>query len=165
MDRKKREVPADGDFDFAAFEAEAIKSLYDGKPISGRDGVLTPLIKRLLERAMQGEMDAHMEGEESGNNRRNGKTSKTLKSTHGFFELETPRDRNSTFEPQLVKKRQTALPESLENKVLSLYGLGMSYQDIAGHMEERSRTIPSRHQHGHGQDTARDKGVAGPSLG
>lgn len=136
MDRKKREVPAADDFDFAVFEAEAIKSLYDGKPISGKDGVITPLIKRLLEKAMQGEMDAHMEAEESDKNRRNGKTSKTLKSTHGPFELETPRDRNSTFEPQLVKKRQTTLPESLENKVLSLYGLGMSYQDISGHMEE-----------------------------
>lgn len=133
---KKQGIPASDDFDFATFEAEAIKHLYGGRPMSDKNGVLTPLIKRLLERAMQGEMDAHMVAEDSDKNRRNGKTSKALKGTHGPFELETPRDKNSTFEPQMVNKRQTTLPESLENKVLSLYGLGMSYQDISGHMEE-----------------------------
>ena len=53
-----------------------------------------------------------------------------------FFELETPRDREGSFEPQIVKKRQTVLNISLDNKILGLYGLGMSYQDIASHLKE-----------------------------
>ena len=53
-----------------------------------------------------------------------------------FFELETPRDREGSFEPQIAKKRQTVLNISLDNKILGLYGLGMSYQDIACHLKE-----------------------------
>lgn len=137
MSKGKKKVSSISDFDFNAFEEEAIKQLYDGKPVSGKDGVFTPLIKRILERAMQGEMEGHLDTEDvDGNNRRNGKSSKTMRSDHGSFELETPRDRNCTFEPQIVPKRQTTLPESIENKVLSLYGLGMSYADMLGHMKE-----------------------------
>jgi transposase-like protein len=53
-------------------------------------------------------------------NRRNGKLSKTVQSESGSFSLETPRDRNGSFEPEIVKKRQTVLNESLDNKVLAL---------------------------------------------
>lgn len=123
-------------FDFAAFEKEAAKQLKAGKSLSGKDGVLTPLIKRIIEQALQGELETHLETEQEEPNRRNGKTSKTMKSEHGPFELETPRDRNGTFEPELVRKRQTSLGNSVENKLIALYGLGMSYADIAGHMED-----------------------------
>lgn len=122
-------------FNYEEFKKEALEKLKSGKQISGKDGILTPLIKALLEAAMEGEMDAHLETKEE-NNRRNGKTSKTMKSEHGEFELTTPRDRNSSFEPQIVKKRQTILGESVDNKVISLYGLGMSYSDISSHLSE-----------------------------
>ena len=61
-------------------------------------------------------------------NRRNGKSTKVVKTASSEFELETPRDREGNFEPQLVKKRQTILNESLDEKVLALYALGISYQ-------------------------------------
>ncbi len=69
-------------------------------------------------------------------NRRNGYTRKTVKSTSGSFELETPRDRNGEFEPQLVKKNQTKLSEEIDNKIISLYALGMSYRDIQKHVAD-----------------------------
>jgi transposase-like protein len=59
-----------------------------------------------------------------------------MQSEYGAFDLETPRDRNSTFEPEIVRKRQTTLGKSVDDKILSLYALGMSYADIANHMEE-----------------------------
>lgn len=69
-------------------------------------------------------------------NRRNGKLKKFMKTGTGSFELETPRDREGSFEPEIVKKRQTVLNESLDNKVLSLYAVGMSYEAIAEHLSE-----------------------------
>src|SRR5690606_37471462 len=103
-----------------------------------KDGILTPLIKELLEAALEGEMDTHItECQESGiSNRRNGKTSKLMKSTSGVFDMETPRDREGSFEPEIVRKRQTVLNESLDNKVLALYALGMSYEAISEHLAE-----------------------------
>jgi transposase-like protein len=124
-------------FDFEAFQAEAIKQLKAGRPLSGKDGVMTPLIKRIIEASLQGEMQSHLETEETeAKNRRNGKSCKIMRSEQGSFELETPRDRNGTFEPELVKKRQTTLGKSLDDKIIALYGLGMSYSDISSHMEE-----------------------------
>jgi putative transposase len=90
----------------------------------GKDGALTPLIKYALEAALEGEIEAHMTSNEGGENRRNGKTKKTVTSESGTFELDTPRDRNGSFEPQIVKKRQTVITEELDNKILSLYALG-----------------------------------------
>ena len=59
-----------------------------------------------------------------------------MKSSSGEFELETPRDRSGTFEPKLVKKNQTHVSDEIESKILSMYGRGMSYRDISGHVEE-----------------------------
>lgn len=118
------------EFDFE----EALKALQSGKAITGKDGVLTPLIKKLTEAALEGELDSHL-AEEVVPNRKNGKTSKTVKSTAGPFELDTPRDRAGTFEPQLVKKHQTSVSDEIEAKILSMYGLGMSYRDIATQVE------------------------------
>lgn len=69
-------------------------------------------------------------------NRRNGKSKKAIKSSSGSFELNTPRDRAGTFEPQLVKKHQTTVSDEIETKMLSLFGLGMSYRDIASNIQE-----------------------------
>jgi len=69
-------------------------------------------------------------------NRRNGKNSKMIKSESGNFEISTPRDRESSFEPQIIKKRQTVLNESLDQRILELFGSGMSYSDISNHLKE-----------------------------
>ena len=121
----------DHEFDFAS----ALKLVQEGKPLLGNEGILTPLIKKLTEAALEGEMDSHL-GHEIIANRRNGKSRKTIKTLNGNFELSTPRDRSGTFSPQLVKKHQTSLSDEIEQKIIALYGLGMSYHDISGHLTE-----------------------------
>jgi transposase-like protein len=117
-----------------SFDMEAaLKALRSGQGMNGKNGILTPLIKQLTEAAMQAELEEHLAEEETPN-RKNGKTSKTLKTLSGNFELDTPRDRANTFEPQLVKKHQTYLTDDLERKIIALFALGTSYQDIRGHI-------------------------------
>jgi putative transposase len=122
-------------FNFKQFEEEAIGQLRSGKPLEGKDGVLAPLIKRLVEASLNGELDAHLNSEDSPN-RRNGKMSKRVKTGFGTVEINTPRDRNGSFEPETLPKRQTTLGEALDNKVISMYSKGMSYNDICSHLEE-----------------------------
>lgn len=125
-------------FDFNQFKTEAITRLKTGESLTGKDGILTPLLKEILEAALDGEMDAHLSDckDQGQANRRNGRLKKTIKTGTGSFELETPRDRESSFEPELVKKRQTVLNESLDNKILSLYAAGMSYETIREHLSD-----------------------------
>lgn len=66
---------------------------------------------------------------------KNGSSKKTIKSSVGAFELNTPRDRLGSFEPKLVKKNQTNLTDEIDRKILSMFSLGMSYRDIRGHVE------------------------------
>jgi len=113
---------------------EALERIKAGAQIEGKDGVLAPLIKQLTEAALEAELESHLSGEIR--NRKNGKSSKTVKSTAGSFELEVPRDRNGTFEPQIVKKHQRTLSDRIEQKILSLYALGNSYTQIAEHIQE-----------------------------
>ena len=117
---------------------EILKGLYAGKPLSGPQGLLTQITKDLTQLALQGEMDSHLAEEslENGSNRRNGLTSKTMKSATGSFDLEVPRDRNGTFDPVLIKKRQTVLTDELDSKILALYGLGTSYEGITSHLQD-----------------------------
>lgn len=107
----------------------------------GEDGLLQQLTKALVERALQGEMAHHLgyekhapEGRNSGNSR-NGKSSKTLKGKRGQIEIDVPRDRNSEFEPQFVKKGQTRF-DGLDDKIISLYSRGMTTREIQGHLQE-----------------------------
>lgn len=125
-----------GSFDYTKFQTDALEQIKNGQPLMGEQGVLTPLIKQLIELSLEGEIEHHLANckEDGLDNRRNGKTSKTLQTVHGPIELETPRDRDGSFEPELVKKRQTILNESLDDKVLALFVLGMSYQDIRNHL-------------------------------
>jgi len=113
----------------------ALRALREGRDLTGKDGVLTPLIKQLTEAAMQAELDSHL-AQDDAPNRKNGSTPKTVKSPLGSFELQTPRDRAGTFEPQLVKKHQTHLTDDLERKILALFSLGVSYQDIRANIED-----------------------------
>ena len=127
------------EFDFESFKREAISGLYSGKKMSGGDGVLAPLLKHLLESMLAGELDNHLaESKASGEcNRKNGKTSKTVRSlSSGEFELETSRDRSGTFEPRIVPKRQLIITEELEGNVLSMYARGMSTRAISDYIME-----------------------------
>ena len=123
------------EFDFN----EILNQFRSGKRLTGKDGLLAPLIKQLTEAALEAEVESHIANDVlNGNrNRRNGVNKKTIKDlSNGSFELETPRDRNGTFEPQIVKKHQTTISNEIEEKILSMYGLGMSYSDISSHIEE-----------------------------
>lgn len=127
--------------DLDAFKRDAISKLYAGKPLTGKDGIFSNMIKEVLETALNEELNQHISEErvELGNdfnNRRNGYNSKTLRTKESAFSLDTPRDRNSSFEPQIIKKGQTVLNEELDKKIIALYGLGMGYRDISSHMEE-----------------------------
>ena len=117
---------------------EIIKGMYEGKPLLGPEGLLTQIAKDLTQLALQGEIEAHLSEcqLEEGGNRRNGVNSKVMKSASGSFTLDVPRDRNGTFEPQLVKKRQTVLNDELDSKILALYGLGTSYEGISSHLQD-----------------------------
>jgi putative transposase len=134
-------------FDFGA----ALSALQGGQSFTGPDGVLTPLIKQLTEAMLNAEIEAHLSSQKeepddvpyddsedirqtTKPNRRNGYTSKTIKAPSGSFELDTPRDRLGTFEPQLVKKHQTWLSTDMEEKIISLFSLGMSYRDISANI-------------------------------
>ena len=126
-------------FDFERFKEEAMKGLYEGKKMGGTDGVFAPMLKHLLESMLEGELDHHLqENKASGeSNRKNGKTKKTVRSLQsGHFELESGRDRNGTFEPKIVPKRQLIITEELEGNVISMYARGMSTRDISGYVKE-----------------------------
>ena len=113
---------------------EALEQIKQGAKIDGKDGVLAPLIKQLTEAALEAELESHLS--EEIRNRKNGKSSKMMKSNVGAFDLDVPRDRNGSFEPQLVKKHQTHMSDQIEQKMLSLYALGNSYQAISEHIED-----------------------------
>ena len=113
-------------------ELEILSGLQSGK---GLQEIFAPMMKRVMEVALEGEIEEYID-DKRGLNRRNGKSVKQIRSSFGQFELETPRDRNSEFEPNLIAKRQTKLPEDLEMKILNLYKSGMSYSDIRSNMED-----------------------------
>jgi len=118
-------------------QKKALEQLKSGKSLFGKDGAFAPLLKNFIEKALEAEMEGYLDDEQRAQgNKRNGKGKKTIKSSSGSFEIETPQDRQSSFEPELIRKRQTILAESLEGKILGLYGLGMSYRDISKHIEE-----------------------------
>jgi putative transposase len=121
-------------FSFEDFKKSATARLKQGDSLLGKEGVLTPLLKEFLEEALGGELDAHLEEERP--NRKNGKGSKLLKTSVGNVEIETPRDRNGTFEPELVPKRQRTLGVDLDRQILALYARGASYGDISDHLQE-----------------------------
>ena len=114
---------------------KALKGLQAGKDLTGKDGVLMPLIKQLTEAAITAELEQHLADDDSPN-RKNGTTSKTIKTGSGSFELNAPRDRAGTFEPQLIKKHQTQLTPEIDRKILSLFSHGMSYRDIQYHIQD-----------------------------
>lgn len=118
-------------------EKKALEQLTTGKSLFGKDGAFAPLLQNFLDKALEAEMDGHLDqAERSQGNKRNGKGSKKLKTGVGTFDIKTPQDRHSSFEPGIVKKRQTILADNLSDKIIGLYGLGMSYRDICSHIHE-----------------------------
>jgi putative transposase len=115
----------------------ALKQLRSGKSLTGKGGVFAPLIKEFIESALSAELESHLDLEERSNgNKRNGWNSKTLKTSSGEVLIETPQDRHSTFEPQIVKKRETILADNLSPQIIGLYSRGMSLRDINSHLKE-----------------------------
>jgi len=108
--------------EFDSIKSKALEQLLQGKSLFGKEGALGPLLKEILDAAVDGEMSAHLDDtERSKGNKRNGYKQKTLKTSQGEIELKTPQDRTSSFSPQLIKKRQTVLADSLEPKILGMY--------------------------------------------
>jgi len=114
---------------------KALKAIQSGQAVTGKDGVLGPLVKQLTEAALEAELESHL-ADDVLPNRKNGKTSKTIKTSVGRIDLDTPRDRAGTFEPQIIKKHQTSVSDEIESKILSMYGRGLSYSDISEHVAE-----------------------------
>ncbi len=108
-------------FDYDALKQKALPQFRIGKSLFGKDGAFAPLLKEFLETALEEELDEQMDGQQrKEGNRKNGKLSKQLKTSDGIIELWTPRDRSGNFEPQIVKKRETILAESLEKKIIGM---------------------------------------------
>jgi transposase-like protein len=126
------------EFDFEAFKKQAIEGMYAGKPLNGEKGIFAPLLKHFLEAALEGELQSHLQEDKASGtaNRKNGKSTKKVKSLSGEFDLESSRDRNSSFEPVILPKRQVVITEELEEKVIGLYALGVSTRDITKHIKE-----------------------------
>ncbi|MBI4808485.1 MAG: IS256 family transposase [Nitrosomonadales bacterium] len=128
-----------------ALPADLIDSLLSGykKPedLIGENGLLKQLTKALVERALDAEMEAHLGHAKNdtvtnpAGNTRNGKSSKKLKGEFGELPIEIPRDRNGSFEPQIIPKHQTRW-NGFDDKILSLYARGMTVREIQGHLEE-----------------------------
>lgn len=114
---------------------EALNAIQSGQPMSGKDGVLAPLIKQLTEAALEAELESHL-ADDILPNRKNGKSKKTIKTSEGRIDIETPRDRSGSFEPQIIRKHQTSVSDEIERKILSMYGRGLSYSDISEHVQE-----------------------------
>src|SRR6202167_3478090 len=120
---------------------ELLAGAHGEDEIVGPGGLLSQLTKRLGERAMEVELTDHLAYEPpleppgGTGNARNGSTPKTLMTEHGPVQVDTPRDRNGSFEPQIVKKRQRRF-EGFDEKILALYSRGLSTRDIEAHLAE-----------------------------
>jgi transposase-like protein len=128
------------EFDYEEVKNKALEQLKTGRPLLGKGGALGPLFKSFLEAALEAELENHLQEsqyeDEGDRNRRNGHGTKQLRTSEGTMELSTPRDRGGSFEPEIVKKRQTILADSIEPKIMGMYGLGMSLRDISSHIKE-----------------------------
>jgi len=137
MSKKSEKTPMDLS-SLELFATQAAERLKAGEELGGKEGILAPLIKQIVEASLEGELDAHLASEKDQGkaNRRNGKTSKRLRTEYGPVDLSTSRDRSGSFEPELVKKREVSLGKGLDDKIISMYSRGMSYEDIRAHLED-----------------------------
>src|ERR671910_2240385 len=107
----------------------------EAKSAFAKDGLLDELKKALAERALNAEMDHHLDQESEASNTRNGYGRKSVLNDTGKIELEIPRDRLATFDPQLIAKYQRRFP-GFDEKIVSMYARGMSVREIQGHLRD-----------------------------
>ena len=134
MSTKKHVIPDD-------LVAQLLGNYQKPEDLIGENGLLKQLTKLLVEKALDAEMahhlghDKHEPVANPAGNTRNGKSKKTLKGDFGELPIEVPRDRHSTFEPQIIPKHQTRWA-GFDEKILSLYARGMTVREIQSHLEE-----------------------------
>jgi transposase-like protein len=123
--------------DYEVMKQKLKEQFRTGKSLFSKGGAFAPLLEELINSMLEGELEGHLdEDERRSGNRKNGKGSKLLKTSAGSIEINTPRDRLGSFEPEIVKKRETIMAASLEDKIIGLYGLGTSLRDISSHIKE-----------------------------
>jgi len=124
-------------FDYEQAKQKLKEQIRSGQPLFGKGGAFAPLLQEMLNSILEGEMEGHLDDEQRGNgNRKNGKGKKSLRTSSGTIVISTPRDRLGSFEPEVVKKRETIMAQSLEDKIIGLYSLGTSLRDISAHIKE-----------------------------
>ena len=134
MTSKKHEVPEE-------LLANLLANYKKPEDLIGENGLLKQLTKLLVEKALDAELTEHLEHERHETvanpvgNTRNGKSKKTLKGEFGELPIEVPRDRNGSFEPQLIPKHQTRW-SGFDDKIISLYSRGMTVREIQAHLQE-----------------------------
>ena len=120
---------------------ELIRECENPEDMLGPDGLLKQLTGALVERMLEAEMTNHLGYEKNApsgrgtGNSRNGRSRKTLRTERGEVDVEVPRDRDASFDPKIVKKRQTHF-DGFDDKIISMYGRGMTQREIQGHLEE-----------------------------
>jgi transposase-like protein len=132
-------IKAKGERTFADFESELIEGLRNQRSLAGPEGLLSGLIKHVLDAALAAELDDHLERERQAGtaNKRNGRTRKQVRTDFGPIELEGSRDRNGSFAPQtVVAKRQYDVAPHMSQQILALYARGNSERDIAQQLEQ-----------------------------
>ncbi len=123
--------------DYEVMKQKLKEQFRTGKSLFSKGGAFAPLLEELINSMLEGELEGHLDEDERRNgNRKNGKGSKIVKTSAGSIEINTPRDRLGSFEPEIVKKRETIMAASLEDKIIGLYGLGTSLRDISTHIKE-----------------------------
>lgn len=118
---------------------EPIKQqLYSRGPLLGEGSVFSEMLQAMVNASLDGEMQHFQEEQKAAeeDNRRNGYTTKEVRSTAGKLEVHTPRDRNGGFEPLLIGKRQRSLPSGMEDIIISLYARGNSVDDIRYQLQQ-----------------------------
>ena len=117
---------------------EVVNRLYNGDPIVGEDGIFTDLLQALVNASLEGEMDHHLQedSQQGKSNRRNGHIKKTVRSRIGPMQIVTPRDRDGSHDPQLIKKWERELSGGMDHVILSLYARGQSVDDVRHQLRE-----------------------------
>jgi putative transposase len=127
-------------FDVSKIE-ERLKNAKSIDELTGKNGILKDIVKSTVERLLKAELDAHLgylsndKGPKETTNRRNGNSSKSVKTANGTMELAIPRDREGSFEPQLLEKHKT-FDSDLEGKIVGMYAKGMSTRDMSSHLSD-----------------------------
>ena len=137
---KQKKSKKEEAFDFGKYEAEVVSGLMSGKGLFGEEGLLKPLIARFVETALDAELSHHIsessESQDKVPNKRNGRRSKKIRSEVGEMEINYSRDRQGSFEPITVGKRQHELNTGFDKQILELYAMSNSLSDIRLHLEK-----------------------------